>query len=326
MNTTSPYFSVVIPVYNVEAYLRDCLDSVVNQSFSDIELVCVDDGSTDGSLKILQEYERRDARIRVISQDNMGLSGARNTGIDAACGRYILFLDSDDWIYENDTLVKLYDALDGEDLLAFDGVRYDEQSKEIMVHKPIEEGEMGGLDYWERYCLVGSAIPTASACMRLYRREFLKEHNLRFEVGIYHEDNLFTPMAAAKAYRVKVTSIAAYVYRQRQGSIMTSCNPKRNKDIIFVANKLASYFVGVKEPHPNINRYISGLYLRSFMSEERLTSDLERELLSLIDWKLIRCVSTYPRHRRLCRLLHCSPSFMRFYLKMEGGVKLMIRS
>lgn len=326
MNADIPYFSIIVPVYNVEEYLSDCLDSVVQQSFCDIEIICVNDGSTDESQRILQDYADKDARIRVITQDNKGLSGARNTGIDAARGHYVFFLDSDDWIYDNDALSKLYASVGGEDLLVFDGVRYDEQRREFISHTPIEEATMGGLDYWERYCLKASAIPSASACMRLYRRAFLDAHNLRFEEGIYHEDNLFTPLAASKAGKVKVTSLVAYVYRQRQGSIMTSSNPKRSRDIIFVANKLSDYFGCVEAPHPNINRYIAGLYFRVFMAEEKLASVLEKELLTLIDWEAMKKVCTYPRHRRLYRLLRCSPMVMRFYLKMEGRAKLMIRN
>ena len=90
--------SVIIPVYNVESYLRQCLDSVVNQTFEDIEIICVDDGSTDGSLDILNKYASSDNRFKIISQPNQGLGTARNNGLKLACGNYIYFLDSDDYI------------------------------------------------------------------------------------------------------------------------------------------------------------------------------------------------------------------------------------
>lgn len=102
-----PKISVVIPVYNVENYLRQCLDSVINQTLDDIEIICVNDGSTDSSPDILEEYSRKDSRIRIISQENMGLSGARNTGMKYIKGEYVYFLDSDDYI-ELDALNQMY--------------------------------------------------------------------------------------------------------------------------------------------------------------------------------------------------------------------------
>ena len=99
--TKQPLLSVVVPVYNVEKYLRECLDSVVNQHYQNWDIICVNDGSTDGSITILEEYQKKDNRIRIITQENAGLSAARNTGIDAALGDYIAFVDSDDFIYRS---------------------------------------------------------------------------------------------------------------------------------------------------------------------------------------------------------------------------------
>lgn len=93
--------SIIVPVYNVEKYLKRCLDSLVNQTLKDIEIICVNDGSTDGSLAILNEYVRNDDRIVVINQENSGQSVARNRGIDVAKGEYIGFVDSDDWVCED---------------------------------------------------------------------------------------------------------------------------------------------------------------------------------------------------------------------------------
>ena len=90
-----PKISVIIPVYNVEKYLAECLTSVVNQTFKDIEIICVNDGSTDNSPKILKEFAQKDSRIKIINQENQGLSAARNTGLDVATGEYVSFIDSD---------------------------------------------------------------------------------------------------------------------------------------------------------------------------------------------------------------------------------------
>ena len=122
-------FSVIIPVYNVESYLRECLDSVLCQTFQDWEAICVNDGSSDNSLAILDEYAAKDSRFKVVSQANGGLSAARNTGIDNASGEYIVFLDSDDWIEYNtleilDTHLRTPNSdLQPLDMLCFSGRR-----------------------------------------------------------------------------------------------------------------------------------------------------------------------------------------------------------
>ena len=114
--------SVIIPVYNVEKYIRECLDSVLEQSLKDIEIVCVNDGSTDGSRGVLSEYEAGDKRIIVLDKENGGLSSARNSGIDIAQGKYVLFLDSDDLLNSEEALSILYDKAEKEvlDQLYFD--------------------------------------------------------------------------------------------------------------------------------------------------------------------------------------------------------------
>ena len=114
-----PQISVVLPVYNVEEYLRQCLDSLANQTFEDFEVICVNDGSGDSSLSILEEYASEDERFKIISQENKGLSGARNTGMDYIKGKYTIFVDSDDWL-ELNALEKLYNkitALDSDILM-----------------------------------------------------------------------------------------------------------------------------------------------------------------------------------------------------------------
>ena len=126
--TSNVKVSVIVPVYNVEKYLKDCLNSVINQTLEDIEIICVNDGSTDNSLAILEDYAKKDSRIKIINQKNKGLSGARNTGMKHVQGEYILFLDSDDWLKE-DALSELYWSHldDNLDMLFFQTVDYYEE-------------------------------------------------------------------------------------------------------------------------------------------------------------------------------------------------------
>jgi len=121
--------SVIIPVYNVENYLKECLESVINQSFEDLEILCINDESTDNSLNILKEYKNRDSRIQIISQENAGVSAARNTGLNNSTGDYIYFMDSDDYLElealeEMINLSKNYDL----DLLIFEFINFDDKT------------------------------------------------------------------------------------------------------------------------------------------------------------------------------------------------------
>lgn len=104
-----PKFSIIIPVFNVEVYLNQCLDSIVNQSFSDFEVICINDGSTDNSLDILNNYAKKDNRFKVFTQENQGQGTARNKALDLAQGQYVLFIDPDDWI-ESDMFKNLLNA------------------------------------------------------------------------------------------------------------------------------------------------------------------------------------------------------------------------
>ena len=124
--------SIIIPVYNVEPYLRECLESVLQQSFADWEAICVNDGSTDNSATILEEYGHKDDRFKIVNQPNGGLSAARNTGLKAATGEYVLFLDSDDWL-EGNALEIVSGSLTDEDLLCFSGRRFFEKESHFVV-------------------------------------------------------------------------------------------------------------------------------------------------------------------------------------------------
>lgn len=236
-------FSIIIPVYNVERYLRDCLDSVCNQSFTDWEAVCVDDGSTDGSSIILKEYAGKVDRLRIITQANGGLSSARNNGMMSARGEYILFLDSDDWL-ESNALEVLASNLDGEDMICFSGRRYFEDEKSF--HEPdrlARHDYASGMDYYNDNALNSRDFAFVCVVLRAYKRSFLLNNHLRFKVGIYHEDNLFTPKACFFARRVKVLDECLYDYRVRANSITTTVSPKRLVDLLETANDLAAFFI-----------------------------------------------------------------------------------
>lgn len=288
--------TVVIPVYNVEKYLKECLDSVLNQTFPDWEAVCVNDGSTDGSIDILNEYALKDNRLKNITQPNGGLSSARNTGIKAAKGDYVLFLDSDDWLEPN-TLETISENLDGEDMVCFSGRRYFEETKSFNPpDELLEKVYESGMDYYNENALQHRDFAFVCVVLRAYKRSFLMENGLLFKEGIFHEDNLFTPMACYYASEVKVVNACLYDYRVRANSITTTTDPKRLKDLMGTANDLATFFVSKTGFDKTVvYRAITHHYQKAFLEASK---EGRRELKRLCDWILYRAMSrTKLRHR-----------------------------
>lgn len=224
-----PDVSVIIPVYNTLAYLDDCVASVQRQAGCSTEIICVDDGSTDGSEEALDLASAADPRIRVIHQPNAGLSAARNAGLAQATGRYVCFLDSDDY-WQADELSSLVRQADEAELdaLLFDATSLREAGVSDKVWREYQT-------YYARKPYAGvhtgpqllAAMNVAreyraSACLYLARRELVADHALRFYPGIAHEDNLFTFELLLHANRVSHTQVPLYARRIRPGSIVTT--------------------------------------------------------------------------------------------------------
>ena len=294
-------FSVIIPVFNVESYLRDCLDSVLNQTCADWEAICVNDGSTDNSAEILTEYALKDGRINIITQSNGGLSAARNAGMRAAKGNYILFLDSDDWLEEN-TLQTLAENLDGEDMLCFSGRRFFEETEEFRpADQLMSQAYPTGMAYYNDNALQSRDFAFVCVVLRVYKRSFLIDNNLWFKEGIFHEDNLFTPLACFYSGKVKVINECLYDYRVRSNSITTTPNIKRLRDLLETANTLATFFVSKQGFDKTIVYRAITHHFQVVFADVR---DKERkELRHSCDWGLYRIVSrTKLRHRwNYCR-------------------------
>lgn len=289
-------FSVIIPVYNVEAYLQACLDSVLNQTFEDWEAICVNDGSTDNSVTILEEYEHKDGRFKIVNQPNGGLSSARNTGLKAAAGDYVLFLDSDDWL-ESNALEKVSESLADEDMLCFSGRRFFEKegrNHEADQLKPREYTT--GMDYYNENALSVRDFAFVCVVLRAYKRGFLLSNDLWFKEGIFHEDNLFTPFACYYAEKVKVINDCLYDYRVRANSITTTGNVKRLRDLLGTANTLAAFFLPKQGFDKTVVcRAITHHYQSVFVNASQ---EEKKALKELCDWRLYRKVSrTKLRHR-----------------------------
>lgn len=224
--------SVIIPVYNTQEYLRVCLNSVISQTLEDIEIICINDGSTDNSLSILEEYSELDGRIRVTSQRNIGLSATRNKGMESAKGKYIYFLDSDDFI-QRDALEILYEKAEKEqlDLLQFSGTAYYE-SEVLKRNYPVYENaykrNQGSDNVYSGEKLFVKQINCheyiVSVCLQFIKRKFLVESGIIFFQGILYEDELFTFLLMQRARRTHCLKEILFNRRVREGSIVTTNN------------------------------------------------------------------------------------------------------
>ncbi|NLB90400.1 MAG: glycosyltransferase, partial [Clostridiales bacterium] len=227
MNENKAKMSVIIPVYNVEPYLRETLTSVLAQSLKEIEIICVDDGSTDRSLQIIKEYAHADERVKVIIQENQGPSQARNTGMKHAKGRYVYFLDSDDTIVPT-ALQTMYDTMEKEelDIVTFDGETFfDDDTKGDYVKAISYKRPLTSAKKQKGWKLLRAFFfnheYSASVCLMALRRRFLEEKKMAFYPGIFHEDNLFTFQCMMEARNCKHLHQALFLRRMRKNSIMT---------------------------------------------------------------------------------------------------------
>lgn len=231
--------SIIVPVYNVEKYLRKCLDSLINQTLKDIEIICVNDGSKDNSPKILEEYAKKDNRIIVINQENAGLSVARNSGIDIAKGEYIGFVDSDDWI-DLDFFEKLYYSATSNDTdIAVGGIIRVTGIKKKKFLNFEKETITDNTNLKFELC----DVPEKSYVWnKIYKTEKLKEIGLEFEKGIFYEDCIFTPQALFYLGKIVTVPNIYYYYLRRGNSTVKQRGEKANADSVY-AHKKANDFI-----------------------------------------------------------------------------------
>lgn len=221
-----PKVSVIIPVYNTEKYLRQCLDSVINQSLREIEIICVDDGSTDGSTGILLEYAARDERIRVIVQENSGPGMARNCGLAATMGEYIIFLDADDW-FEQDMLYDLFETAErnNADITLCKAERFDAQTGQTldsswMLKEKYLPGESFSPVDISEYLF---QFTYGQVWDKLYSANFLKITGISFQALRCSEDTAFAYMTLLSAGRIAVLPEVKVHYRvNRKTSVSNS--------------------------------------------------------------------------------------------------------
>lgn len=282
--------SIVVPVYNVERYLEECVESA-RKLKADVEILLIDDGSTDRSGILCDGWAEKDSRIRVIHQKNGGLSAARNTGIQNVRGEYVLFLDADDFLDPVETdrmLARLHP--DTDILMGMYNAYYTDRN----ISEP--ENSSGFLSL-EGEVAAGEILAVATACKDgcymtawrfVCRRDFLLEHNLLFLPGIYHEDEEWTSRLFLKADRVTVTHHYFYQYRQaRSDSIMAVVKPKHLFDSFIIIERMDGLcFAAAEDKKAYLCGRMGRLYLNNLIHHRSLDgTDRQRSEALLKRWQ-----------------------------------------
>ena len=276
--------SIIVPVYNVAEYLERCLNSLINQTLNEIEIICVNDGSTDNSLYILEKFAGLDKRIKIINQKNKGLSGARNTGIKLVQGEYFGFLDSDDWV-DLDYFEKLYKRAKNcdADISLGDFIRKGKFKHKIRLKLNKEEEFVGdnekfyGSQFYHFPCVWNKIYKTS------------KFNDLRFIEGIYFEDGPYTIQALHRANKV-VTCCNTYLYYfVNPNSIVKTLNKKKEQDMYNSSKFILNY---IKD---NMQIQDKGIYYETFAQKLwriKLYSTVEnlyykKYYIHLLFWKIL---------------------------------------
>lgn len=271
---TSPKITVIIPVYNVEKYLSKCVDSVIEQTYKNLEIILVDDGSPDKSPAICDAYAKKDRRIKVIHKENGGLSSARNAGLDTASGDYVGFVDSDDWI-EPDMYEYMINLCLKEDACiarcAFINENEDEENHKNISNNKENLHTISGDDLIIE--LVNGEWNEGIMCNKLYRKCLFD--GLRFKEGITIEDCLMNYYVFKQNVKMISSDIIKYHYLQRMGSITKSNFSEKSFDIIKVAQEITDGEVGNSNTYRFCVRRLlkyNVIYLKTCIAYEKIFS------------------------------------------------------
>lgn len=257
--------SIIVPIYKVENVLERCIDSLVGQTYKNIEIILVDDGSPDKCGEICDEYAKQDSRVVVIHKENGGLSSARNEGIKRTSGEYVMFVDSDDYI-ESTTCEKLSCYFtDYPDIIMGDCVTVN-KGYGVFHYDGFEEGKiMSGKEYLH-IALERKVFPVV-VWLNMYKSEFLKSNDLYFPEGRLHEDLQFTPRALYSASKIVYSNCKFYHYITHEGSISSAKDKRKNcSDIYMTCIELENMITNEKEKRMKklLNDFLCNCYLGIF--------------------------------------------------------------
>ncbi|UOR13789.1 glycosyltransferase family 2 protein [Halobacillus amylolyticus] len=243
----NPTISIIVPVYNVEPYLRRCLDSILAQTFTNIEVIVVNDGSTDGSGLICDEFATKDERVKVIHKENGGVSSARNIGIDEARGNFIGFVDSDDWVFE-DMFGRLFRiCLNSNCDIAVCDFAREINGKGSLLRQESYTKTMNNEEAMRQ--LFKGKLYRFALCNKLYKKKCF--FNVRFPEGRIHEDLSTTYKLFYKADKVVFTNYTGYIYVKRDRSILTSRFSRKRMEAFIGWDEIISF---MESEYPRLSK------------------------------------------------------------------------
>ena len=282
-----PKISVIVPIYNVEKYLEKCLGSIINQTYKNLEIICVNDGSTDNSLEILKKYSNQDSRIIIIDKKNGGLSSARNEGLKIATGEFIGFVDSDDYIESNtyeECILKFKEDITI-DMVCFSFKFVYENSEHIINSKIVNSPFEGKLD---NNILIGKDI-LISVWSKLFRKAIVDKYNICFINGVLYEDNFFTNAFLLSSEKSYFINKPLYNYRQRVDSITGRTRAYETGLAIDLLRNLDELFFFSQQHSLSLNsKYLSMLFIKKYIEAIHIEKDLyERKKIDYFAYNLI---------------------------------------
>lgn len=321
--------SLIIPVYNVRDYLRKCLDSVAAQTYRDLEVVIVNDGSTDDSLEIVLEYTAKHPNFQCYTIENRGLGGARNYGMEHASGEYILFLDSDDYIAA-DTVEVLVNAAqeNGSDIVVCNCCDVREDGSVLLAYKNVYKNATTSLAKEPEILL-----NRACAWGKLYKRDLLQ--GFSYVSRVWYEDMRLTPKLYLHAQRITYVEDSLFYYVQRAGSIMNNLNYSRNLEVIDAFEDLLGYFreQGAYETYKDILEFlvidhvavsaIGRVALGKGKQRNEVLAKLQNYLADFKDLYHNPCRRSQPLNRKI--ILWCNRHRMYWVTKMLLNAKRSLK-
>lgn len=287
-----PLISVIVPVYKVEEYLTECVKSITEQDYRNLEIILVDDGSPDRCPEICDQFAKEDTRIKVIHKQNGGLSDARNAGIKASSGEYILFIDSDDYWIDNHSITRLVECLNrnpGTEIIFFGRTTYCGNNIYV-ANSPLPNSINGKEKLQALTALLRESDFISSACQKLIQTSLIKDNNVFFEKGMLSEDVDWSIRLYLSAHKFGSVYAPFYGYRKREGSITQSFNPRHASDIYKILTKWDSLLTDAPE-HKPFRGYLAYIYSCALGSIGLLTSKNRheyygkfRKLVHLLDY------------------------------------------
>ena len=306
--------SVIIPVYNVELYIDECIESLLRQSLDEIEFIFVDDGSTDKSVQKIKEY--KDNRIKILYKQNGGQSSARNLGIKHARGEFITFIDSDDFLIIDECYEKMYElAINSKsDIVCGNGIKFFGNGNKSELYRNKNEFYERTMDSKEYlYVFRKNNSMHSVVWLNLYSRSFILDNELFFEEGYLHEDELFIARAFLVANTVTIYPKNYYGYRIRSKSTITSVSniEKRRNDLKYICNELLIIYSNVDDKNlkKELMKHLSGLILTLILvyGENNIGLKLKGVLLKYsngIKSRIVNiCVSIFPQIYRKIKFI-----------------------